>query len=305
MCKTGPCSRHATCKNTTPGKFECKCLPGYTGTGLKKQCAAINLCSTKNPCDANADCSQTGPGRAACQCKRGYEGDGRRCKETDNCRKKPFPCSVFADCIKTGPATHKCECKPGYLGDGLLCRFDRAEQDKTESRHTRDFEAVHELLPKVDRVIFDGHDRIQDAAMDFAHANLGKAESHVGKLSAISQAVGSDLKGIAKAVHAVESATTPVQDLHDGPIEKQRGGLYVNDKDTALDLHGDLAHHRAIIEDAADQESAAAAAAAVAAAKAGPLPPPAPAGPSPAAPAAKPASPSAPAPKATPQPARK
>jgi len=120
---------------------------------------------------------------------------------------------------------------------------------------------VGELLPKVDRVIFDGHDRIQDSGIDDIHAGLAKAEKSVDKLSTITQVVGSDLNGIAAAMHAVASATTPVQDLHKGPIEKTRGGLYVTDDDSALNLHGDLAHARAVIEHAADQEAARAAAA--------------------------------------------
>jgi hypothetical protein len=161
MCKTGPCDPRAKCKPTGPGTFKCTCKDGHTGDGTKGHCDEINLCSTKNPCHAHATCTKTGPGTASCSCQAGYFGDGKKCEEVDNCKASPFPCSTNAVCIKTGPAKHKCECKPGYKGDGLTCRYDTTEIDLHDNKMRDSLGRVDELMPKVNRVMFDGHDRIQ------------------------------------------------------------------------------------------------------------------------------------------------
>jgi len=242
-CKTGPCDPKATCKPIGPGKHMCKCLNGFSGDGSKGKCQEINLCSTKNPCHANADCTKTGPGRASCLCRKGYHGNGMQCKEVDNCKLRPFPCSVNADCTPTGPAIHKCECKPGYVGDGVTCRYDPTQIDMYDTNHNERMGRIKELMPKVTRVIFDGHDRIQDADLEHIHSDLNTVDQHVDRLTNIAESTTSDLSKTAKAMKAIRENTIPRQTLADGPVPNT-GGLPNIDDATALPVIGDLAKER-------------------------------------------------------------
>ncbi|CAB4027156.1 Alkaline phosphatase, partial [Paramuricea clavata] len=84
------CHRYATCTDTGPGEYSCKCNEGYTGDG--KTCIAINVCETgQDDCHSNATCISTGPGTNLCSCNEGFTGDGKTCAKlppvAGQCRK--------------------------------------------------------------------------------------------------------------------------------------------------------------------------------------------------------------------------
>jgi len=241
MCLTGPCDARAKCKKTGPGTFKCVCKTGHTGDGTKGHCDEINLCSSKNPCHAHASCSKTGPGTAACECNKGYFGNGMKCEEVDNCKAKKSPCSINAVCTKTGPATHKCECKPGYKGDGLMCRYDTTEIDHHDNNQRNSFDRIEKVLPKAQRAIFDGHDRIQDAQVGEIHNALSRTSDNVDKLAATAARTGETIKNIAKAMNAVRDNTVEEHIIHTGPVPHASG---VTDPATALPKIGDIADKR-------------------------------------------------------------
>lgn len=243
MCQTGPCDPRATCKSTGPGTYACTCKAGHTGDGTKGHCDEINLCSTKNPCDAHASCTKTGPGRAACECNAGYFGNGLKCAEVDNCKKKPSVCSVNAVCQKTGPGTHKCECKPGYKGDGNNCHYDTTEIDHHDNMQRNAFDRVDTLLPKVNRVVFDGHDNMQDQAVRDLTGSLDRTAKHVDALATNAARTDATLKNIARAMKAVRDNTVEEHVIHKGPAPLPTG---VTDKKTALPKIGDIADRRTV-----------------------------------------------------------
>jgi len=141
----------------------------------------------------------------------------------------------------TGPAIHKCECKPGYVGDGLTCRYDTTEVDTLDLNHRERLSSIDQLLPKVNRVIFDGHDRIQDSAISSMHTDLNRVDQHVERLTNIAESTTTDLTKTAKAMKAVRDATIPRHAIAEGPVPN---GLPEMDPATALPLIGDLAKAR-------------------------------------------------------------
>jgi len=241
MCQTGPCDARAKCVSTGPGTFKCKCRTGHTGDGTKGKCDEINLCSVKNPCHAHASCSKTGPGKAECTCNPGYFGNGLKCAEVNNCKAKPFPCSANADCTKTGPGTHKCECKPGYKGDGLVCRYDTSEIDHHDHAQRDSFDRIDTLVPKVNRVVFNAHDAIQDSRVTDMHDSLARVKDSVNTLTANSKRTANTLDNIAKAMKAVHDNTVEEHVIHRGPSPLKTG---VTDPATALPKIGDVADQR-------------------------------------------------------------
>jgi hypothetical protein len=164
-----------------------------------------------------------------------------KCAEIDNCKAKTSPCSVNGVCTKTGPATHKCECKPGYKGDGLTCRYDTAEIDHHDKNARDSMDRIEKVLPKAQRAVFDGHDRIQDAQVGEIHDALSRTRDNVDKLAATAARTGETIKNIAKAMKAVHDNTIEKHVIHDGPVPHASG---VTDPATALPKIGDIADKR-------------------------------------------------------------
>ncbi|XP_046846527.1 uncharacterized protein LOC124440255 isoform X4 [Xenia sp. Carnegie-2017] len=114
------CSLYATCQDTGPDTYTCKCNEGYTGDG--KNCTEIKTCGTpRDDCSPYATCQDTGPATYTCTCNEGYTGDGKTCTEIKTCGTPRDDCSPYATCQDTGPATYTCTCNEGYTGDGKTC----------------------------------------------------------------------------------------------------------------------------------------------------------------------------------------
>jgi uncharacterized protein YukE len=165
-----------------------------------------------------------------------------KCAEVDNCKLKPFPCSQNANCQKTGAGTHKCVCKPGYKGDGLTCRYDTTEIDHHDTNMRDTMGRIDDLVPKVNRVIFDGHDRIQNDAVGTMHDSLSRVDKHVEQLANNAARTGASLKSIAKAMKAVHDNTIEQHVIHDGPAPLGNPGT--TDPASALKKVGDIADQR-------------------------------------------------------------
>jgi hypothetical protein len=69
----GRCGGRAECVNT-PGKYECKCLGGYSGDPAV-ECFDINECGRATACGVNAKCANS-PGSFSCSCPEGFSGQG-------------------------------------------------------------------------------------------------------------------------------------------------------------------------------------------------------------------------------------
>jgi len=113
-----------------------------------------------------------------------------------------------------------------------------------DTNHNDGLGRVKELLPKVNRVIFDGHDRIQDSAIRDMHTDLNRVDQSVERLVHIAESTTTDLSKVAKAMKAVNDATLPKHAIADGPVPAT-GGLPDIDPATALPAIGDLAKARA------------------------------------------------------------
>ncbi|RXG56031.1 Neurogenic locus protein delta [Armadillidium vulgare] len=106
-----PCKNGATCFNTAPGSYSCKCPPGFNGTN----CEIPNDSCALNPCKSGGTCIDTGDEGFVCQCRSSFKG--RYCEISgQSCLDKP--CKHGAPCTDT-PSGFQCHCPNGY--EGLTC----------------------------------------------------------------------------------------------------------------------------------------------------------------------------------------
>uniref|UniRef100_UPI0037E944B3 matrilin-4 n=1 Tax=Semicossyphus pulcher TaxID=241346 RepID=UPI0037E944B3 len=106
---------------SSPGSFQCLCLPGYTLNADGKTCAAIDLCV-----EGKHDCEQicvSSPGSFTCDCNKGYKlnDDKKTCTMIDYCSFGNHSCDH--ECVSVLNGYH-CRCNEGYrlLDDGKTCQ---------------------------------------------------------------------------------------------------------------------------------------------------------------------------------------
>jgi len=125
--RNGGCAAEAVCTNT-PGRFECRCKPGFHGDGFH--------CSEHVPCERPASCAPEAicdgdPGLRVCRCKPGYEGNGAVCNDIDECERKQDDCDRSPAACVNQPGGYRCLCPAGYRGDG---RTDSGCKDVDECK---------------------------------------------------------------------------------------------------------------------------------------------------------------------------
>uniref|UniRef100_A0A3B1JWK5 Matrilin 4 n=1 Tax=Astyanax mexicanus TaxID=7994 RepID=A0A3B1JWK5_ASTMX len=96
---------------SSPGSYQCLCLPGYTLNEDGKTCTAIDLCA-----DGKHDCEQiciSSPGSFTCDCNTGYtlNEDKRTCTMIDYCSFGNDSCEHECVSVLNG---FNCRCKEGY-----------------------------------------------------------------------------------------------------------------------------------------------------------------------------------------------
>lgn len=106
---------------SSPGSYQCLCLPGYTLNDDGKTCAAIDLCA-----EGKHDCEQicvSSPGSFTCDCNKGYKlnDDLKTCSMIDYCSFGNHSCDH--ECVSVLNGYH-CRCNEGYrlLDDGKTCQ---------------------------------------------------------------------------------------------------------------------------------------------------------------------------------------
>ena len=119
-CDPDPCQNGAICIDGI-NKYNCECLPGYTGTNCEID---INECDP-DPCQNGAMCSETTDGTTAapgiyhCDCPDGY--DGIDCEtDIDECTLGTDTCATHATCTNI-VGGYSCTCNSGFVGDGATC----------------------------------------------------------------------------------------------------------------------------------------------------------------------------------------
>jgi len=105
------CHIDAVCVNLEGG-YECKCKPGYIGTG--KMCGMFDVCKAgKHDCHEHAYCDGISElGKYSCECKGGFYGDGKRCFDVDECVEGLADCKDSESCLNL-PGGYKCICPDG------------------------------------------------------------------------------------------------------------------------------------------------------------------------------------------------
>jgi hypothetical protein len=103
------------------------------------------------------------------------------------------------------------------------------------------FGKVEGLLPKAQRNVFDGHDKIQDNQIGEMHDSLSRVDKHVDRLTNTAAQTTDSLTKIAKAMKAIHDNTVDLHTIHAGPIPSETGRI---DAETALPTIGDLADKR-------------------------------------------------------------
>ncbi|XP_046712499.1 matrilin-4 [Silurus meridionalis] len=96
---------------SSPGSYQCLCLPGYTLQDDGKTCTAIDLCV-----EEKHDCEQiciSSPGSFSCDCNTGYtlNEDKKTCKMIDYCSFGNQSCEHKCVSVLNG---FNCQCKDGY-----------------------------------------------------------------------------------------------------------------------------------------------------------------------------------------------
>jgi len=109
------------------------------------------------------------------------------------------------------------------------------------------FGRVDTLVPKVNRVVFDGHDKIQDMAVGDMHDTLKRVAGHVETITDRVDRTQYTLDNIAKAMKAVKDNTVELHTIHTGPSPMKSG---ITDPETALTKIGDVADQRPVPKDA-------------------------------------------------------
>ncbi|XP_062314584.1 matrilin-4 [Osmerus eperlanus] len=106
---------------SSPGSFQCICLPGYTLNEDGMTCSAIDLCA-----EGKHDCEQiciSSPGSFTCDCNAGYKlnDDKKTCMMIDYCSFGNHSCDH--ECVSVLSGYH-CRCNEGYnlLEDGKTCQ---------------------------------------------------------------------------------------------------------------------------------------------------------------------------------------
>ncbi|KAM9758387.1 matrilin-4 isoform 2-T2 [Menidia menidia] len=97
---------------SSPGSYQCLCLPGYTLNDDGKTCAAIDLCA-----EGKHDCEQvciSSPGSFTCDCNKGYQlnDDKKTCSTIDLCAEGKHDCEQI--CVNMAPGVFTCDCNEGY-----------------------------------------------------------------------------------------------------------------------------------------------------------------------------------------------
>ncbi|KAK7915722.1 hypothetical protein WMY93_011483 [Mugilogobius chulae] len=106
---------------SSPGSYQCLCLPGYTLNPDGKTCKAIDLCAEgKHNCEQI--CLPT-PGAFTCDCSKGYQlnADKRTCSMIDYCSFGNHSCDHECVSVLGG---FNCRCNEGYrlLANGKTCK---------------------------------------------------------------------------------------------------------------------------------------------------------------------------------------
>ncbi|XP_029947661.1 matrilin-4 isoform X7 [Salarias fasciatus] len=96
---------------SSPGSYQCLCLPGYTLNEDGKTCTAIDLCA-----EGKHNCEQicvSSPGSFTCDCNKGYKlnDDKRSCSTIDLCAEGKHDCEQI--CI-SAPGVFSCDCNKGF-----------------------------------------------------------------------------------------------------------------------------------------------------------------------------------------------
>uniref|UniRef100_A0A672G958 VWFA domain-containing protein n=1 Tax=Salarias fasciatus TaxID=181472 RepID=A0A672G958_SALFA len=106
---------------SSPGSYQCLCLPGYTLNEDGKTCTAIDLCA-----EGKHNCEQicvSSPGSFTCDCNKGYKlnDDKRSCSMIDFCSFGNHSCDH--ECVSVLNGYH-CRCNQGFrlLDDGKTCQ---------------------------------------------------------------------------------------------------------------------------------------------------------------------------------------
>jgi hypothetical protein len=168
-----------------------------------------------------------------------------KCVEVDNCKIRPSVCSSKANCQKTGPGKHKCTCKPGYKGDGENCHYDTTELDHHDNVMRDQLSRIDDkLLPAANRVVFNGHDSIQNEQIGVMHESLKRVDGHVAKLQNNADRTATSLHHIAKAMKAIHDNTVETHVIHTGPALFGNPGT--TDAATSLKKVGDIADQRVV-----------------------------------------------------------
>ncbi|XP_073809030.1 matrilin-4 isoform X11 [Danio rerio] len=108
---------------SSPGSYQCLCLPGYTLNEDGKTCTPIDLCA-----EGKHDCEQiciASPGSFTCDCNTGYtlNDDKKTCKMIDYCSFGNHSCDHHCVSVLNG---FFCRCNEGYSlqEDGKTCQSD-------------------------------------------------------------------------------------------------------------------------------------------------------------------------------------
>ncbi|KAM4587123.1 matrilin-4 isoform 2-T2 [Odontesthes bonariensis] len=106
---------------SSPGSYQCLCLPGYTLNDDGKTCAAIDLCA-----EGKHDCEQvcvSSPGSFTCDCNKGYQlnDDKKTCSMIEYCSFGNHSCDHNCMNVLNG---YYCTCNEGYrlLEDSKTCQ---------------------------------------------------------------------------------------------------------------------------------------------------------------------------------------
>ncbi|XP_037390936.1 matrilin-4 isoform X15 [Pygocentrus nattereri] len=108
---------------SSPGSYQCLCLPGYTLNEDGKTCTAIDLCA-----EGKHDCEQiciSSPGSFTCDCNTGYtlNEDKKTCTMIDYCSFGNHSCDHECVSVLNG---FYCRCNKDYTlqEDGKTCQAD-------------------------------------------------------------------------------------------------------------------------------------------------------------------------------------